>query len=130
MSITGPHKRGTFQDWQQRSEVFQTIAMLLASHGFEGDKGLCTDLGKHEDNPMQTLYFNEAILNGDGEVIGEGQHIVDATLVEQDIFGAMDGCTQFLVTEDDNGFVYGEWIWPARAEKLRSDAIEDTDNAE
>lgn len=110
---------GTFTDWQERVEVFKRVADILASYSFDGDKGLCTDLGKHEANPVQTIYFFEQSMENFCDCYdwhdGTSTTIMAPSEIEREIFGAMAGCSKFKLLEDSNGFVYGEWINDAQA---------------
>jgi len=108
---------GTFQDYAARIEVFKKISTILAVHDFSEDKGLCTDLGQHKDNHLATIYFTQAALDGDGQQF-DNTTVLETSSVERDIFGAMPGKDFFAVSQDDNGFWYGEWI-----DQLRANAI-------
>ena len=36
-------RRGTFPYQQRQVEIARELASILEAHGFDGDKGLCTD---------------------------------------------------------------------------------------
>lgn len=129
--MTDNANRGTFADWQARVDVFKRIAIILENHSFDGDKGLCTDIGKYENDGVATLYFHQAELDGDlGEYTDSRHTIYKGSQVELDIFGAMAGKTHFELSTDNNGFMFGQWIDEARCDKIQADALADIENEE
>lgn len=109
--------KGTFGDWAERLEVMTAVASLISQYEWDTEKGLVTSPGRHENNTVQTLYFWEKAANREGETVGVYTILVP-TAVEREIFGAMPGMFFFAVSEDDNGFVYGEWINAVRRKSL------------
>ena len=107
----------------ERMRIFHAIATLLEAHDFR-DSGTCADFGKFEGEPLETIYFYEAMLDGDGESLYFGRDEVqidlyDTTTEEREILGAPPNHTHFALEYSDTGFVSGKWLTEKEADKLR-----------
>lgn len=108
--------RGTFEDWQERLEVIKACADIIEYHSFDGDKGLCTDFGKQEGNPIQTIYFYNQVMGGDHGKLeityadGSWLNVLRPSFVECDIFGNLPGHFLFEVSGDAQGLIFGQWV--------------------
>jgi len=113
-------RRGTFPYQQRQVEIARELASILEAYSFDGDKGLCTDAGKHESNNLAAIYFSNQAMDchsfefeNDCED-GSFLCIMKADPVECDMLGDLLGAGLYQVSQDSNGFLYGQWVKPDR----------------
>ena len=76
---------------------------------FDNRTGLITTLGKFQGEPLATVYYWNAWLDGDGEtgeLDGYTVTVFDVTPEESEAF-YLSG--RVAVWQDENGFVYSAW---------------------
>jgi hypothetical protein len=117
-------KKGTFQDQQERIDIYKAIASILNDYAFCGqaDKGLCSQAGQHENNHLYVIYYANRLLEGFvDDDLGEFGAWFKPTQVEHEVFGLMDSTTHIKIERDENGFWHGFQYAERFYEKARED---------
>lgn len=93
-----------------RMTLLIELCRILRDYGLNTDNawtdgGRVALPGKLEGEPIETLYYYSATLNGMGEDVGDWSvHGVDAT--ERQVFGFAPETAYIAIREDGNGFVH------------------------
>jgi len=81
-------------------ELLQEYGVTLNSHN------VIAELGKFEHEPIETLYYYDAMLNGDGEDLGD---MVKFEVSEKEKIRFTVEEKYFYLEVSDEGFVSGEF---------------------
>lgn len=98
---------------REHHELISKLAELIEDHEWN-PSGRVSSPGKFLGEPLETLYFYDAFLNGDGRG-NEEATFFDLTEIEKQVFVAPPGATSYMVLETNEGFVYGNYLFPGRS---------------
>lgn len=112
-----------------RTALLCEVCRIMRDYGLDvdaawTDQGTVAHPGKFECEPIETLYYHSAMLNGAGEHVGDWSvHTVDDT--ERQIFG-LDADTAYVgIREDNSGFVIHAEMTEAKYQQILNEAQED-----
>jgi hypothetical protein len=109
-------------DYLHRFEILKTLAGIINENSFDL-YGTCRS-PRTNGEPIETLYFDAEERGdeefGDQETTGR-YRVFEASLEEQQIFGAEPGRGWFVIEANSEGFIYGAWKTDAELGKLRDD---------
>ena len=111
-------------------DVRKSVSDIIKEYGFDPRHP-----GKFEGEPIETLYYYDSTMNGFGEdrgVEGEMYSIHGVTADERKVFQMPDNIRYFVISENEQGFVYGSAMTKKRYNKFifEIDELEQSYNEE